>query len=92
MTRCLRPCCTDPDTGEPFATFEDPAEYRVVHVVEDGVPGLTTTSRLRLCEAVAFYGAITSLRVGQGGAMLCRVLHDAESQFPPERLLEDGPR
>lgn len=63
-----------------------PEEYVVVHVTEDGGP-LTHTHKMTLAEAVEFEDRLTSRYIAQGGAMLCRVLHDGDSEFPVERLL-----
>ena len=42
---------------------------------------------MSLADAVEFYDRITAVRIAQGGAMLCRVLHDVSSEFLPERLI-----
>ncbi len=73
------------ETGE-FVSRIDDREYVVVHAIEDG-GALTTTTKIPLAEAVAFYDRATSIRIAQASAMICRVLHDHESQFPVERLL-----
>ncbi len=87
----MRLCSTEPDElkaarNEAIRFASDLEDIVVVHVVEDGGP-LTTTSRMTLPEAVAFYDRLTATRIAQGGAMLCRVLHDVDSQFPPDLLL-----
>ena len=74
----------------------DARDIVVVHVTEDAGPP-TCTSKMTMAEAVKFYDWITEREVGQGGAMVCRVLHDHMSQFPAEQLVagdaetEDGP-
>jgi len=68
---------------------EEREDCVVVHVTEDGGP-LTVTHKMGLAAASEFYDRITSRYIGQGGAYLCRVLHDADSQFPVARLSRQG--